>query len=491
MRQLLTESLLIAVLGSALSLVLTSIGTHWITTSAPASFPRLGDTGMRASVYLFSAALTVAATLGFGLLPAWRATAVQGSARALRFGRTGSAAADHHRVARVLIVGEIALAVMLAITGGLLARSFMAIRDLDPGFRTEHIVVAQINPPKSSYSLSPRINALYDAILQRAARLPGVSSVAAVDRLPLANPVYGIGIRIEGRFEDIRHQLPWITHFQAITPGYLETFGIPIQRGRTFGSYDDAMSQHVALVSTAVARKYWPAGDAIGKRIGYPFPSSPWLTIVGIVPDVRVDSLRDTSSMAIYVPVAQRFGALTTPTLSIAVRTLGEPAAIERAIKETVQELDRTVAVSRVQTMDDVVAGSLAKPHFTTTLIAVFALVGVLLGAVGVYGVMSYLVGQRIHEFGVRAALGASSRDITMLVLKRTIMLSATGAAFGMLGAVLVSRSLTAFLYHVSPIDPLTFGIVTLGFIAIATIASAAPARRGARCDPLTALRAD
>jgi putative ABC transport system permease protein len=491
MRQLLTESLLIAALGSILSLVLTSVGTHWIAAAAPPGFPRLGDTGMRASVYLFSAALTIAATFGFGLLPAWRATAVQASARALRFGRAGSAAADHHRIAGVLIIGEIALAVTLAITGGLLARSFLALRDLDPGFRTEHIVVAQINPPKSSYSLSPRIDALYDAILQRAAQLPGVSSVAAVDRLPLANPVYGVGIRIEGRFEDIRHQLPWITHFQAITPGYLETFGIPIQRGRAFEPADDAMGQPVALISAAVARKYWPAGDAIGKRIGYPFPGSPWLTVVGIVPDVRVDSLRDTSSVAIYVPIAQRFGAFTTPTLSIAVRTQGEPAAVERAIPAIVRELDRTVAVSRVRTMDDVVAASLAKSRFMTTLVAVFALVGLILGLVGVYGVMSYLVGQRMHEFGVRAALGASSRDIMMLVLKRTAMLSATGAAFGMLGAILVSRSLTAFFYRVSPLDPLTFGMVAFGFIAIATIASAAPARRGARCDPLTALRAD
>jgi putative ABC transport system permease protein len=491
MRQLLTESLLIAVLGSALSLLLTSLGTHWIAAAAPSSFPRLGDTGMRLSVYLFSAALTVGATFGFGLLPAWRATAAQGSARSLRFGRSGSGAADHHRVARLLIVGEIALAVTLAITGGLLARSFMAIRDLDPGFRTQHIVVAEIDPPKSSYSVPPRINAFYDAILQRAARLPGVSSVAAADRLPLAKPVYGIGIRIEGRFEDIRHQLPWITHFQAITPGYLETFGVPIQHGRTFASSDDAASQPVALVSAAMARKYWPAGDALGKRIGYPLPNSPWLTIVGIVPDVRVDSLRDTSSMAMYVPVAQRVGTFTTPTLSIAVRSQSEPLAIERAIRNIVLELDRTVAVSRMGTMDDVVAASLAKPRFTTALISVFALVGLLLGAVGVYGVMSYLVGQRIHEFGVRAALGASSRDITMLVLKRTIILAATGAVFGMFGAVLVSRSLAVFLYNVSPIDPLTFGIVTLGFIAVATIASAAPARRGARCDPVIALRAD
>jgi len=493
-RQLLTESLVIAVLGGLASLVLTAVGTRAIAAAAPSDFPHLGDTGMRGSVYLFSTFLTLGATLAFGLLPALRATAPRTTARAIRLGRSETAGVEHTRVFAFLMAGEVALAVVLAIAGGLLSRSFIAMRDLSPGFRTARIIVAQVNPPPATFVAGSSVTSLYDEILRRASALPGVTNVAAVDRLPIVNPVYGIALRIEGQFEDVHHFVPWIPHFQVVTPGYLDTFGIPVLRGRGLTSLDGENAQPVALVSQAVAKKYWPGDDAIGKQIGYPF-ASPWLTIVGIVPDVRLDSLRDTSTMAIYVPVAQRFSARfgggASPSLSIAIRATGDPDVIQRAIRGMVASVDRRVAVSRISTMDDVMAGSLAKPRFTTELVGAFAIIALVLGGVGVYGVMSYLVSQRKHEMGVRAALGATAGDIVALVLRRTVGLAGAGAAVGVVVALLVTRSLHAMLFQVSPNDPLTFVAVPLVFVGVSVIASAAPARRAARCDPVGALRGE
>jgi putative ABC transport system permease protein len=493
-RQLLTESLVIAALGGIAGIALTTLGTRWIAAAAPADFPRLGETGMRSSVYLFSVVLTFASTLIFGLLPALRAASQTATQRAMRAGRTARLGVEHHRVAAALVIVEIAVAVTLTVAGGVLARSFIALRDLSPGFRTDHIVVAQINPPAATFKADVlRADALYDAILQRSGALPGVKSVAAADRLPIANPVYGIALRIQGKYEDIRQRLPWIPHFQAITPGYLETFGIPMVRGRPFSAADDGSGQPVALVSESLAKHYWPDEDPIGKRIGSPYPS-PWITIVGVVPDVRLDSLRDTSAVALYVPVAQQFSGHfgpTSPNLAIAIRTSGDPLIIQRAIRGVVQAVDPSVAVSQIRTMDSVIDASLAKPRFTTALVGALAVVTLLLGAVGVYGVMSNLVSQRTHEMGVRAALGATPSDIAMLVLRRAMVLTGAGALAGLIAASFITRLLPSLLFQVSPFDPVTFALVPLGFVAVSLAASMIPARRAVRCDPILALRGE
>lgn len=492
-RQLMTESLVIAGLGGLTSLVLTAVGTRWIAAVAPSDFPRLGDTGMRTSIYLFSIGLTGAATLAFGLLPALRATAPKAIRRAMRASRAARTTVEHHRVASTLVVIEIAVAVTLTIAGGVLTRSFFLLRALSPGFRTDHVVIAQLNPPAASFATNPaRVANLYAAVLQRASALPGVERAGAADRLPIANPVYGIALRIEGQYEDTHHRLPWIPHFQSVTPGYLETFGIPVVRGRSFMSSDNG-TQPVAIVSQSLAKQYWPGADPIGKRIGSPYPS-PWMTVVGVVPDVRLDSLRDTSGVALYVPVTQRFSGSFGPAsarLALAVRTSGDPSALERALRAIVRDIDPTVAVSQIRTMDNVVDASVAKPRFTMRLVGAFAIVTLLLGAVGIYGVMSYLVTRRAHEIGVRAALGATTGNIAALVLGRSIGLTSAGVVVGLAGAALVTRALPSFLFGVSPLDPLAFGLVPVAFIIVGLLASAIPARRAVRCDPIVALRGE
>ena len=493
-RQLLTESLVIATCGVVISLMLTTLGTRWIAATAPPDFPRLGETGMRLGVFAFSLLLTFGATLLFGLLPSMRATAPQSMQRTIRGGRTASIGVGHQSIANALVILEIAIAVTLTVAGGILTRSFLALEQLSPGFRPDHLVVAQVNPPTTASTMDPsRIGALYDGILQRVAALPGVERAAAADRLPIVSPIYGLALRIEGRFEDTHQRLPWVPHVQTVTPGYFETLEIPVAQGRSFTNGDNGQAAPVAIISQSLARQYWPGESPIGKRIGSPYPG-PWISIVGVVPDVRIDSLRDTSGVALYLPFAQRlsgqFGP-TSPSLSLAIRTVGDPLKVEQAIRGLVREVDPAVAVSQVRTMDGVLANSIAKPRFTAVLVGAFGIVTLLLGAVGVYGVMSYLVSQRTHEIGVRSALGASASDIATLVLRRSVVLTTLGAIAGLVGAGFITRLLPSLLFHVSPVDPLTFGFVPLLFVVVGLLAAALPARRAANCDPILALRGD
>jgi predicted permease len=494
-RQLLTESLVLARAGGALGLVLAAAGVRWAAAAMPPEIPRIGHIGMRASVYVFAALVTIFTGVAFGMLPALRATAAHASPRAAGFGRSSGPGVGHHRVTAALVLGQVALAVVLAITAGLLARSFAELRDIAPGFHTAHLVVARVSPPAAAYAERARTDALYERILTRARALPGVASAAVVDRLPIAGPVYGIALRVQGRNEDVRSgNLPWSDHFQTITPDYLRTFGIPVLRGRGFTTEDRAGAQPVALVSRSLAARLWPNEDPLGKQIGYPFPS-PWITVVGVVPDVRLDSLRDTSSLATYVPYAQRWVAVRTsgvrPDMSIALRVVGDAAPVERALPALVADIDRGVAVTQVRTMDDVLSQSIAKPRFTLALVGAFALTALLLGAVGIYGVMAYLVSQRAHEMGVRLALGATARDVVLLVVGRGLRLAIIGGVAGAAGSLGATHWLRSLLYAVSPTDPLTFVTVPALFVLIAAAASAAPARRAAKSDPVRSLRAE
>jgi putative ABC transport system permease protein len=295
-----------------------------------------------------------------------------------------------------------------------------------------------------------------------------------------------MGMRVEGQFEDGTRLLPSADHVQLVTPGYLQAMGISVSRGRTLTDDDRQGAPPVALVSQTLARRFWPNDDPLGKRIGYPM-QSPWLTIVGVVPDVRLDSLRDTSAVAVYVPFKQRLGFSTE--MFVVVRSNAEPAAIERQMRAIVSSIDRTIPVSAVRAMDDVLAQSVAKPRFTATLVGGFALAALLLGATGIFGVMSYIVSQRTHEMGVRAALGATSGDIFRLVVGRGALLASFGAAAGCAMALAATRALGALLYGVSATDPLTFtGAVAL-FVMVALAASLGPARRATKADPVQALR--
>jgi predicted permease len=377
---------------------------------------------------------------------------------------------------------------MLVTASMLLVRSFATLRAIAPGFETAHVVAARISVPGARFTADTQgVLAFYQNVLNRTQALPGVRDAALVDHLPLAEPVWGIATRVQGQFDDFTHSLPMIDHMQIVTPGYFATMGVRVTRGRAFDDRDRGNAPWVAVVSQSVARRFWPGGDAIGQRIGYPY-ASPWITIVGIVPDTKQDSLRDTSSASMYVPWAQASRRFTGE-LWLVARTAGDPAASGLAIRSLVHEIDRAVPVSDVRTMDGVISDSVTKSRFTTLLVAAFALLALALGAVGIYGVMSYLVGERRREMGIRIALGASRASVMRLVLRRAAWLAGAGAAIGLCGAMVVTRSLRQWLYGVSAIDPMTFLLVPILFLAVAALASSVPALRATRADPASTLR--
>jgi putative ABC transport system permease protein len=487
-RQLVTESLLLSGVGAALGIGFAYVAVRWLVAVMPAGVPRASEIAVDGSVLLFTALVAVFTGVLFGIIPAVRATSAGGTAVAGLSHRVAAGGVSHQRVSGLLVAAEMALAVLLVIGATLLVRSFNALRAVEPGFQTTNVVAARVSPPASSYDELPRSTALYTTILERLAGVPGVQSVALVDKLPLAQTVWGLAARIEGQFEDARRSLPVIDHFQVVTPGYFETMGIPVS-GRAFTEADRAGQVPVAIVSESVVRRFWPDGNAIGKRVGYPFPS-PWMTIVGVVPDTKQDSLADTTSMSIYAPWQQRTGMSGTEMWVLA-RAAGDPSALAGTIRRIVQEADRSVPVSDVRAMEAVVSDSLRKARFTTLLVGALAAAALLLGAVGIYGVMSYVVGQRTQEMGVRLALGAPPSGVIALVVGRAARLTLAGAVVGLLAALVGTRSLGALLYGVSATDPVTFAAVPVLFLLVAVLASYVPALHATRTDPVRVLRVD
>lgn len=490
-RQLVTESLLLAGLGALAGMGVGFVAIRALTAAIPAGIPRASEISMSGIVLAFTVVLSLLTGLMFGIVPAWRASGssvAAASSGLATLGRRVTSGVSHARVSAALVVSEVALAVMLAIASLLLVRSFAALRAIEPGFEPAHVVAARVTVPAARYAADQqRVAAFYQTLLDRAAELPGVRSAAEVDKLPLAESVWGGAMRVEGQFEDATRSLPDIDHLQTITPGYFATMGIPLTRGRVFTDADRADQPQVAIVSRSFERRFWPNGSAIGKRIGYPFPS-PWMTIVGVVPDTRQDSLRDTTNLSMYVPWAQR-SRMNSSELWLVARTDRDPATVGLAIRRLVRDIDRAVPVSDVRTMNAVVSDSVNKSRFTMLLVTTFAALALLLGAVGIYGVMSYLVGQRTREIGIRLALGASPERVISLVLWRAARLAAVGTALGVVGALFATRSLRQLLYGVSATDPATLVVAPLLFLCVAAVASYAPARRATKADLVQALR--
>jgi putative ABC transport system permease protein len=491
-RQLITESFVLAALGAIFGVTLGWLAVRGLVAAMPAGIPRAGEISMSMRAFAFAFATSIATGLLFGLVPALRATSANASQSGVGdvggVGRRTTAGASHLRISGALVAGEVALAVMLVTASLLLVRSFAALRAIAPGFETTHVVAARVSVPDARFFADTQgVLSFYQNVLDRTQALPGVRSAALVDHLPLAEPVWGIAARVQGQFEDFRRTLPMIDHMQIVTPGYFATMGMRVVRGRAFDDGDRAGAPWVAVVSQSVARRFWPNGDPIGQRIGFPY-ASPWMTIVGIVPDTKQDSLRDTTNASMYVPWSQASGRFNGE-LWLVARTTGDPAATGATLRRLVHDIDRAMPVSDVRTMDAVISDSVIKSRFITLLVAAFALLALALGAVGIYGVMSYLVGERRREMGIRMALGASRASVMRLVLRRAVWLAGTGAAIGMAGAIVATRSLRQWLYGVSPMDPATLLIVPILFLAVAGLASSAPAMRATRADLASILR--
>jgi len=489
-RQLLTESLLLAVLGGA-----GGLGLAWLLIRiAPRLVPQDSlPAGLLLSLDLrvvaFTTFITLAAGLLFGLAPVWQLTS--GSlARAMRGGGRGVAGGSNRLLATLATV-EVAIAVVVVSGAGLFLLTLDRLSQVDPGFHAERVLTMQVSLPLSRYPTPAQALAFYQAAQPEIERLPGVRSASFGGSLPLTGFDIGQGVQIVGQTQSEPGLQFLSAHYQMVGTRYFETLGIPLEAGRAFTAHDDAASQQVAIVNQEFLRKYLNGKPAIGThiRVHAMDPAGPRFVereIVGVAAQVKVEGPGEKeNAVEVYVPLAQNawFGA------SLAVRAEGDPLALTSAVKGVVAKLDRQLAVTRVRTMDEIVAESVARPRFRARLVGGFAVLALLLSAVGIFAVLAFGVSQRKREFGIRMALGAQIADVVFLVLRRGIRIVLAGIAVGVIAGAALARSLATLLFGVKPLDAATFLAAAALLAIIALTAATVPAWRAGRVDPAVALR--
>ncbi len=435
--------------------------------------------------------------IAFGLAPAVQASAPDLN-RGLRESERGSTAgAGRHRLRRLLMASEVSLALVLLVGAGLMIRTFVALRGVDPGFRPDHLLTAVVSVTGSTAAAPGRRLAFYRDVLERVRAMPGVVSAGAINHLPLAGDVWGVPFAVEGRPRPAVGESPHAT-FRAVLPGYFETMGLPLVRGRDFTDRDTLGAPGAVVVNEWMARRHWPGEDAIGRRINFDdLDKNPqWFTVTGVARDAARSDWAAPPEEEVYLPLLQSQRYLESPQpqytyLTVVARTRSDPAALVPTLREAVRSADRGVALSEVQTMDEVVARATASPRFYLLLLGSFAAAALALAAVGIYGVMSYSVARRTNEIGIRMALGARSGDVLRLVMREAVGVVAIGGGIGLAVAWLLTRLMGGLLYGVGAADPATFTGVAALLGAVALVATYVPARRAVRVDPLSALRAE
>ena len=485
---LLVESVVLSIAGGAVGLVVATLTLRLLIPYGTAALPQIAGTRINMPVLLFTAAMSFAAAIIFGVAPAWHGSrvdlvdALKGSAR----GTGGTPASRRARGA--LVAGEIAVSLVLLAGAGLLARSLMRLLDVDPGFRPEGVLTLRIALPDEKYGSEEQRRTFYAEALRRLRTIPGVTSVGAVNILPLSGNNNSGTTTIDTTVVPPDQAAPE-ADWRPVLPGYFETMKIRLVSGRFFDEHDTATSAPVAIVDETFARTYWPGEDAVGKRvkIGGPQSTSPWRTIAGVVGHVRYRTLEAPSRIEIYWPELQR----PWPSLSFVLRTTMDPAALKRSAEREIQAIDPDQPVYAVRTLTDVMAASIARRRLATLLIAVFAGIALALATVGVYGLTAYAVAERAQEIGIRMALGANPRQVVASVVVGSLFLAAVGVAAGLAGAFTLARLVSSMLFDTAPTDPLTFSAVALLLMLAGFAASYAPARRAARVDPARTLRAE
>ena len=489
-QHLLIESVLLAAVGGVLAVLLSNIGTRALLALEGGTIPRVEMIGVDWRVLVFVGVVVLVTSLVFGMVPALRAASPNLSDAFKDGSGTVTGGPRRQRFTRLLTVSEIAVAVLLVTGAGLVTKSFWTLLSQDPGIRTDGLLYTRVSLPADRYS--PEEAAIFYSRLTEAARgLPGVRSASLVDRPPL------LRARAMTRFHmpEDEESLDGAGHTaSSITAGagLFETLGIPLRRGRLLNAADRVGTEHVVVVDEALARRYWPGEDAIGKQIRFARTDGPFHRVVGVVGNVKFDEL-GAENPTFYHPYEHLADWMGFHALGMAlvVRVEGDPLVNAQPIREIVRGLDPDLPIGWMRTQDDIVAISVARPRFTMTLLGVFAGVALVLAAVGVYGVMSHGVAQRTGEVGVRVALGAGSRDVVRLVVRQGMALALVGVAIGLATALAATRVLTGFLFEVSPTDPWTFGGVSLVVAAVALLACYVPARRASRVDPIVALRTE
>ncbi len=485
MRQLLTESIVMALAGGVAGALLALWGVHWLRTLAVANIPRLEQARVDGRVLLFTLFICVLSGVLFGLAPALESLRSRLNESLKQHDRSGTASRSGQRTRSVLVAAEVAFSFLLLIGAGLLLRSFVKLQTVNPGFQSEDLLVAQVWPSFAKYSDAAKSNALYQAVLERMRALPGVKSVALTQGLPPNGQACCEGFRIQGHPLAAGQVNPAVST-PTVSPDYFRTLGIPLLRGRYFTEHDNASSPPVVIITDTMARHYFPDEDPVGKHLmmGWSLPNQPWREIVGIVGDVPYLGLGAEPEAAYYAPLAQLPGG----PFSIVIR-LSNPARLADALRASVWSIDKEMPLSNVTTMEQLMSASVAQPRFQTVLIGIFGGVALLLAAIGIYGVVAYSVTHRVHEFGIRMALGAQRGDVLGQVMRGSAVLVMTGLAAGAAGSLALTHLIRTLLYRVSPTDPVTFVGVAAILTGVALMASLIPAHRATRIDPVVALR--
>ncbi|MDQ2869412.1 MAG: ABC transporter permease [Acidobacteriota bacterium] len=493
-RQLLTESLVLAMAGAALGLGLAWAGVRVIAAHGSAGLPPLSPIRIEPRMLVFAAVLAAATTLLFGLAPAIRATRPDLNESLRESAANTSAGAAGQRLRRILAASQMALAVVLLLGAGLMLRSLDRLLHIDLGFDPDRVLTLRLRPDEVTYKGAGEVVTLYRSLLDRVREVPGVETAGIVRSLPLASEIGDRGLTVEGYVTPAGSTNP-TGDWQVISDGAIEALRERLVIGRSFGRSDSADSVPVVLVNQAFVRRYWPGLDPIGRRVrmGSQDSKRPWMTVVGLLKDVRHNGLTSAVKAKFYVPHSQF--ALSTGyaprDMTLVVRAKGDPLTLAGPIRSAVRALDPALPVADVRSMRSVVGASVATPRLTASLLSIFAALALALAAVGVSGTLAYLVSRRRREIGIRMALGATRGGVLRLILRGGLAWAGSGIAAGLLAAFFLTRLMSSLLYGVAPRDPATFALVAVILFAVAFVASAIPALRAARVEPSEALRMD
>jgi putative ABC transport system permease protein len=480
-RQLLTESGLLALAGGALGLMIAGQGLDLLLSLAPEGLPRLSDVSLDGRALAFTAALTLLTGLGFGIFPALQASRLNLNETLKDAGRASTDDRRRRIIRGALVVSEIALALVLLVGSGLLIKSFLRLRRVDPGFNPTGALVVGIPLAQRKYPEAHQQIAFYTQLIEKVAALPDVQEIGAVSIAPLSGDSFIDGFRIDGRPPYPADEEPTADYYST-TPGYFRAMGIPLLRGRLFAERDTGDGPRVVIINETMEKKFFSGEDPIGKRL---YTSGEPAQIVGVVGDVKHHGLDQETAAQIYAPHAQ----WPFSGMDLIARTSGDPAHLSAAIRGEILKIDKEQPVSYVKLLDLFLSASVAQQRFSALLFGIFAAVAMALACVGVYGVLSYSVTQRRREIGVRMALGAARRDVLALVVGHAMLLTLTGVAIGLGAAFALTRVMSTLLFGVSATDPTTFGLVALSLVAVALLAALVPARRATKVDPLVAMR--
>jgi len=488
-RQMLTESLLIALLGGGLGAALAEGGVKALVALLPAGFPRAHDIHVNAMVFAFTFLVSVFTGFLFGLAPALQASRMDPKRSLYEGGRSSTGSARQQRLRSALVVSEVSLACVLLIGAGLMLRSFLNQLNLDPGFKQDHVLTAVLSLPQAEYKTGADNARFFDRLMTALRSVPGVQYAGAGSDLPWTGYDENAGgFTIEGKQPLPQQQFH--ARYHMATPDYFRALGTPLVRGRFFTDADTNDAPKVLIINHVMASRYWPNEDVVGKRLT--FDDHPkekdWLRIVGVVGDVKDKPNSSGAEPAFWWPHQQ---APFFPEMSVAVRAGGDPRQLVNALRDQVRQLDPLLAIGNVRLMDQVADESIATPRFSFFLVGLFAGLAIVLAAIGTYGVISYSVSQRIPEFGLRLALGAPPSGMQLMVLLQAMRLALGGAVIGLAVAAVMARAMSSMIYNVSPTDPFTFLSVVTMVVAIALLACYLPARRAAKANPMLALRAD